>query len=76
MPIFVLDANQGNDLGQSGEDIHRIYSSDYLNAEITADVADSPEWLTGISFHSEKLFFDIVRANVTAFFEKLNQEGI
>lgn len=57
-------------LGKSGEDLHRTYSSDYLNVDITATVSDSPEWLTGISLPSEKQFFDMVRANVISFFEK------
>lgn len=60
-------------LGQNGEDLHRVYSSDYLNVDMTATIADSPEWLTGISFPSEKKFFEMIRANVIAFIEKSNK---
>ena len=57
-------------LGQEGEDLHQLYGSEHLNAEITLSVADSPEWLTGISISSEKQFFEMVRENVIAYLEK------
>ncbi|GAB6140616.1 hypothetical protein JCM14076_13450 [Methylosoma difficile] len=60
-------------LGQNAEYLKQLYSSEHLNVEITLSIADSPEWLTGISFDCEKEFFDIVRSNVMAFFERFER---
>jgi hypothetical protein len=60
-------------LGPNNEHVSRLFSSDHLNAEITLSIADNPEWLTGISASSERVFFEMVQSSVIAFIEKANQ---
>jgi len=59
--------------GRNAGDLHRFHSSEHLNAEITLSIADSPDWITGISFLSEAKFLEAIQASVLVFFKKLDR---
>jgi hypothetical protein len=51
-------------IGEHGEDLHKMHSSDQLDTDITTIIAEDPDLITGKRYGNEQAFLDYLKTRV------------